>query len=176
MSRVAPSRAALRGVVVSAAVLLAAACGSAGGSPGGTGSGGPSSGAAAAPGSASPSPVLTVCQDVASLRAALHSLASVSITEGAVSEIKAVARGIQTSLSGLGGSAGTEWRTQIGKLKSALANLQSAADDLAASPSRTGVATVTSRVADVAGTGRRLLAAIGNRCPAPPASPASSSA
>lgn len=84
-------------------------------------------------------------------------------------------RGIQASLSDLSKSAGTRWRTQIDDLKSAAAGLQSAADDQAASPSRNGAATVTSRVADVAAAGRRLLAAVGNRCPSPSVTPVSSS-
>lgn len=166
---------AIEGAIASAALLLAAACGSGGSSPGGTGSGGPSSAVAASPGSASPSPVLTVCQDVASLRAAWHSLTTVSINEGAVSEIKAVARGIQASLSDLSSSAGTEWKPQIDNLRSDLARLQSAADSLAASPSASGRSSATSAVASVAASTRRLLAAVGNRCPSPPPSPAPSS-
>jgi hypothetical protein len=166
---------AVRGAIVSAALLIAAACGSSGSSPGGTGSSGPSPGAAVSPGPASPTPVLTVCQDVASLRAALHSLTSVGITEGAVSEIKAVARGIQASLSDLSSSGHTEWRTQIDNLRSALANLQSAADTLAATPSSRGESSVRTAVGAVAADGQRLLAAIGNRCPSPSASAASGS-
>jgi hypothetical protein len=54
-------------------------------------------------------------------------------------------------------------------------SLQSRASDLAASPSATGVSSVTSAVANVAAAGGRLLAAIGNRCRSASPSPAASS-
>jgi hypothetical protein len=171
MSHVALSRVALKGAMVSAALLLAAACGSAGSSP----AGGRSSGAPASPRTAPPTPVLTVCQDVTTMRAALHSLTTVSITQGAVSEIKAAGRAIQTSLGDLSATAGTEWRAQIDNLRSSVANLQSAADDYKASPSSSGRSKVGTAIGAVAADGRRLLTAIGNRCPSPSPSPASRS-
>lgn len=171
MSHVALSRIALKGAMVSAALLLAAACGSAGSSP----AGGRSPGTAASPTTAPPTPVLTVCQDVATIRGALHSLATVSITEGAVSEIKAAGRAIQTSLADLSATTGTHWRTRIDNLRSSVANLQSAADDYKASPSSSGRSRVNTAAGAVAADGRRLLAAIGNRCPSPSPSPASRS-
>ena len=177
MTRVTPSRLVLSGAALSAVMLLTAACGSSGSSPGGTGTGGASSSAAASPVPSRPTPVLTVCQDVNSLRAALHSIVSVSNTEGAVSEIQAVARGMETSADDLSNtvSGRTEWRSQIDALKSELARLQSAADSYAASPSANGQSSVRSAKASVAVNARRLLATAGNRCPSPSATPVPSS-
>jgi hypothetical protein len=161
--------------MLSAVILLAAACGSGGSSPGDTGTGSSSPSASAPPAPSRPTPVLTVCQDVNSVRAALHSLVSISITEAAVSEIQAVARGMETSVADLGEtvSGRTEWRSQVDALKSAVVRLQSAASSYAAAPSRE--AGVSSAKANVAVAARRLLTAVGNRCPAPPVTPAPSS-
>jgi hypothetical protein len=160
-----------------AVMILAAACGSSGTSPGGTGAGRVSSSAPASPGPSRPTPVLTVCQDVNSVRAALHSIVSVSITQAAVSEIQAVARGMEASVTDLSNtvSGREEWRTQIDAVKSDLARLQSAASSYAASPSTSDRSSVLSAKASVAVTARRLLATVGNRCPSPPATPVPSS-
>lgn len=155
--------------------MLLAACGSGGSSPAGPGSAGTSSSAPASPGPSRSAPKLTVCQDVNSLRAALHSLVSISITEASVSEIQAVARGMEASVADLGNtvSGRTEWRSQVDALKSAVARLHSAAKSYAAAPSRE--AGVSSAIANVAVAARRLLATVGNRCPSPPATPVPSS-
>jgi hypothetical protein len=175
MRRVTSSKLALSTATLSALMLLAAACGSGGSSPGDTGTGGSSSSASASPAPSRPTPVLTVCQDVNSVRAALKSLVSTSITEAGVSEIQAVARGMEASVADLGQtvSGRTEWRSQVDALKSAVVRLQSAASSYAAAPSRE--AGVSSAKANVAVAARRLLATVGNRCPSPPATPAPSS-
>jgi hypothetical protein len=115
--------------------------------------------------------VLTVCQDVNSVRAALTSLVAISITKANVSEIQAVARGMEASVADLGNtvSGRTEWRSQVDALKTAVAQLQSAASSYAAAPSRE--AGVKSAKANVAVAARRLLATVGNRCLSPTASP-----
>ena len=161
--------------MLAAVMLLAAACSSGGGSPGGSGTGGTSSSASASSAPSRPTPVLTVCQDVNSVRAALTSLVSVSITQANVSEIKAVARGMEASVADLANtvSGRTEWQSQVDALKSAVTQLQSAASSYAAAPSRE--AGVKSAKANVAVAARRLLAAVGNRCPSPPATPVPSS-
>ena len=80
--------------------------------------------------------------------------------------LEAAAADIQSSLSGLGNR--TEWQTQIDNLKAAVANMQSAADSLAASPGARGVASnVRTAVAGVNDSIRRLLTAVGSRCPSP---------
>jgi hypothetical protein len=165
----------MSGATLGAVMFLAAACGSGGTSPGGTGTGG-SSGAPASSGSSRAAPVLTVCQDVDSVRAALRGIVSVSVTEAAVSEIEAVARGMAVSVADLGNtvSGREEWQSQIDAVKSELARLQSAASSYQAAPDTQARSSVLSAKASVAVTARRLLAAVGNRCPAPSATPAPS--
>jgi hypothetical protein len=118
-----------------------------------------------------------VCQDVDSVRAALRSIVTVSVTEAAVGEIEAVARGMEVSVADLGNtvSGREEWRSQIDAVKSELARLQSAASSYQASPSTRARSGVLSAKASVAVTARRLLAAVGNRCPSPSATPVPSS-
>ena len=167
----------LTGVIACGALLLAAACGSGGSSPGGTGTSAASPSASASPAAPRTAPALTVCQDVNTLRAGLHSLVTVSVTQPAASEIQAVTRGMQAAVADLGNttSGRTEWRAQIDSLKSDLARLQSAASSYAASPSASGSSSVSSAKASVAAAAQRLLATVGNRCPSPSASPAPSS-
>ena len=166
----------MSGATLCAVMFLAVACGSSGASPGGTGTGGGSSGASASPGPSRPTPVLTVCQDVDSVRAALRSIVSVSISQGAVSEIEAVGRGMEASVADLGNtvSGREEWQSQIDAVKAELARLQSAASSYQAAPGTQARSSVLSAKASVAVTARRLLAAVGNRCPAPSATPAPS--
>lgn len=111
------------------------------------------------------------------MRAALRSITSVSISQGAVSEIQAVARGMEASVADLGNtvSGREEWQSQIDAVKSDLARLQSAASSYAASPSTRARSSVLSAKASVAAAAGRLLAAVGNRCPAPSATPVPSS-
>src|SRR5579875_3003445 len=141
MTRVTPGRLAMSGATLGAVMFLAAACGSGGTSPGGPGTGtgtgtGASSGVPASAGSSRPAPVLTVCQDVDSVRAALRGMVSVGVTESAVSEIEAVARGMKVSVADLGNtvSGREEWQSQIDAVKSELARLQSAASSYQAAP------------------------------------------
>jgi hypothetical protein len=160
----------LRGTVVAAVTLAAAACGSGGNSPSGAGATSPRPSV-----TASPAPTLSVCSDVDQLRA---TLASLSPIKGAAlptsTQLKAAAADIQSSLSGLGNR--TEWQTQIDNLKAAAANMQSAAESLAASPGARGVTSdVRVAVAGVNDSIRRLLTAVGSRCasPSPSAVPSS---
>ena len=164
MSLETPREMLLKGITASGAILLATACGPSGGSPNGTGTSSPPANT-----TASPSPVLSFCQDVAGLRTALQTLTPIHGNSLPTShELKAVAQDIQSSLSGLGRR--TEWQTQIDNLRSATANMQSAADSLAASPGARGVSSrVTTAVASVNDSIRRLLTAVGSRCPSPSA-------
>lgn len=150
----------LKGTVLSA-VLLTAACGSGGNSPGGTGAGSPRPTA-----TASPAPTLSVCGDVERLRNTLDALTPLKGRLPSSTEMRAAEQDIQSSLSGLRNR--TEWQTQIDNLRAATENMRSAADNLAASPGARG-APSRARIA-VAGVNhaiRRLLAAVGSRCPSP---------
>jgi hypothetical protein len=111
------------------------------------------------------------------VRAALHNIAAVGVTEPAVSKIQSAAREMEAGVADLASttSGRKEWRTQIDALKSDLARLKSAASSYADSPSASGRASVISTKASVAAAAQRLLATIGNRCPAPSATPVTSS-
>lgn len=151
----------LKGMAVSAMLLVAAACGSGGNSPGGAGAGGSRTTA-----TASPAPALSVCQDVDRLRDTLAALTPLTGRLPSSTEMKTAARDIQSSLSGLGNR--TEWQTQTDNLKAATEHMQSAADNLAASPGARGVASrARTAVASVNDAIRRLLTAVGSRCPSP---------
>src|ERR1700761_1853866 len=172
MSRAVLTKRALTGMAA-AATLVLAACSSGGGSSGGTGSA-----SSAASASARPTPVLTVCQDVSSVRHALSSIVATSIGQAPISEVQAVARAMQTALTDLSNtvSGQHEWSSEIAAVKTQLDRLQSAASsDASASPSSGGQSTVAAAKASVVAATGRLLSAVGNRCPAPTPTPAPSS-
>jgi type II secretory pathway component PulM len=80
--------------------------------------------------------------------------------------MKATAQDIQTSLAGLGRQ--TQWQTQIDNVRTAVTNMNAAADNIAASPGARGATgQVRISVAQVNEALRRLLAAVGSRCPSP---------
>ena len=119
-----------------------------------------------------------MCQDVNSVRHALNSIVSVSISQAPISEIQAVTRGMQTAVTDLGNtvSGRTEWSSQIDALKTQLDRLESAASsDASAPPTNGGQSTVAAAKASVASAAQRLLSAVGNRCPAPTPTPVPSS-
>jgi len=122
--------------------------------------------------------VLTVCQDVNSVRHALSSIVATSIGQAPISEIQAVARAMQTALTDLSNtvSGQTEWSSQIAAVKTQLDRLQSAASsDASAPPTNGGRSTVAAAKASVVAATGRLLSAVGNRCPAPTSTPVPSS-
>src|ERR1700761_9280448 len=116
MSRAVLTKRALTGMAA-AATLVLAACSSGGGSSGGTGSA-----SSAASASARPTPVLTVCQDVSSVRHALSSIVATSIGQAPISEVQAVARAMQTALTDLSNtvSGQHEWSSEIAAVKTQL--------------------------------------------------------
>jgi hypothetical protein len=142
-------------MAASAVLLLAAACGSNGTTP-----------SAAGTTAARPTPSLAVCQNVNELRATLTSLTPVKGALPTSTQMKAAAASIQANLAALGNR--TEWQTQIDNLKTAAANMQTAADNLAASPAARGVTgSARTAVAQANDSIRRLLVAVGSRCPSP---------
>jgi hypothetical protein len=150
------------GMAVSAVLVAASACGSGGTS---------SSGAGTTTAAARPSPSLAVCQNVNAIRDTLGSLAPIKGSALPTSaQLKAAASSIQSSLAALGNR--TEWQPEIDNLKAAAANLQTAAENIAASPGARGAAaSVRTAVAQVNDSIRRLLTAVGSRCPSPSAGP-----
>src|SRR6201995_1833288 len=172
MSRAVLTKRALTGMAA-AATLVLAACSSGGGSSGGTGRAAASVSQSASP---RPTPVLTVCQDVSSVRHALSSIVATSIGQAPISEVQAVTRAMQTALTDLSNtvSGQHEWSSQIAAVKTQLDRLQAAASsDASASSSRKESTVAAAKASVVAATGR-LLSAIGNRCPASTPAPSSS--
>lgn len=158
----------LLAAIASAVILMAAACGPTGNSPSAAEHSPPTRAAA------SPSPALSFCQDVARLHATLQALTPIKGALRTSTEMRAAAQEIQSSLSGSLGKR-SEWQTEIDNLKAAAANMRSAADDLAASPGARGVTShARTAVGRVDHATRRLLTAVGSRCPSPSPSPASS--
>src|ERR1700753_1901455 len=144
MSRAVLTKRALTGMAA-AATLVLAACSSGGGSSGGTGSAFASASASA---SARPTPVLTVCQDVSSVRHALSSIVATSIGQAPISEVQAVTRAMQTALTDLSNnlSGQHEWSSQIAAVKTQLDRLGLAArSDASASRSSQGSTTAAGK-------------------------------
>jgi len=109
---------------------------------------------------------LSFCGNVAKLHATLQSLTPVHGSLPTSAQMKAAAQDIQTSLPGL--SRQTHLQTQIDNLRTAVANMNAAADNIAASPGARGATSqVRTSVAQVNEALRRLLAAVGTRCPSP---------
>jgi hypothetical protein len=147
----------LKATIAAATLLAAAGCGSAASAPAATA---PSSPTAAA------TQALSFCGDVAALHATLQTLTPVHGSLPTSAQMKAAAQEIQTSLSGLGRQ--THLQTQIDNLRTAVTNMNAAADNIAASPGARGAASqVRTSVAQVNDALRRLLAAVGSRCPSP---------
>jgi hypothetical protein len=145
----------LKATIAAAAMLVVAGCGSAASAPAATA---PTSPTAAA------TQALSFCGDVAELRAALQTLTPVHGSIPSSSQMKATAQEIQTNLAGLGRQ--TQWQTQIDNLRTAVTNMNAAADNIAASPGARGATSqVRIAVAQVNDALRRLLAAVGSRCP-----------
>ena len=162
------ARLLLAGVAAAAVMVSGAACGSGGTTAGNGGATSPQVGAAA-----SPSPSLAVCRDVDKIRDALHSLTPVKGALPSSTQVTAAIQDIQEGLSGLGNR--TEWQSEIDNLKAAVANLETAVANLVASPGARGAAaSVRTAVAQVNDSIRRLLTAVGSRCPSPSPSPSSS--
>jgi hypothetical protein len=151
----------LKGAMAAAVVVLAAACAPGGNSPDVARPQQPLASA-----TSSPAPVLAFCRDVDGLRATLQTLTPVKGSLRTSREMKAAAQEVQSNLTRLGRRS--EWRTQIDNLKAASANMRSAADSLAASPGARGVASnARIAVARVNDAIRRLVTAVGSRCPSP---------
>ncbi len=147
----------LKATIAAATMLAAAGCGPAASPP-----------AATAPGSptAAITQALSFCGDVAALHATLQTLTPVHGSLPTSAQMKAAAQEIQTSLSGLPRQA--QWQTQIDNLRTAVTNMNAAADNIAASPGARGAAgQVRTSVAQVNDALRRLLVAVGSRCPSP---------
>lgn len=149
------------GVLVGAA-LLAVACGS-GGTPSGSASPSPTPSVPAQPTS-------VLCRDAEALRASLDRLTGVSVGAGTVDEVKADLADVKAKLDTLIADAGDQWRAQTSALKSALASLSTAVENLAATPGADALSAVVTALGGVTTAAQNLLAAVNVACPSVPAS------
>jgi hypothetical protein len=155
-----------------AAALLVTACGSGGGS-----SPTPSPSTAAPASSAPSSPAAAaagpLCQDLANLRTSLQQLSPDKIKAAGVSTVPAALTQVQTDLTTLIGDAHGQWQGQTGALRASVGQLQTAAKNLAASPSTSQTTAVLTALGLVAASAQQLLAVARTDCPSAAASPSS---
>jgi hypothetical protein len=129
-----------------------------------TASGGSSSPAA---GSTTSSASSALCADAAALRASLDKLTQIqaSAGKGAVNEVKSDLASVKTAATTFANAAKGRWQSQTASLKTALASLQTAVQQLAANPSTAGVPTVVTALGQVTTAAQHLFAAVGKDCP-----------
>jgi hypothetical protein len=130
-----------------------------------TATGGSSSPAA---GPTTPSVSSALCADAAALRTSLDKLTQVqaSAGQGAVNEVKSDLTSVKTAATAFANDAKGRWQSQTAALKTALASLETAVQQLAANPSTAGVSTVVTALGQVTTAAQRLFAAVGKDCPA----------
>ena len=109
-----------------------------------------------------------------SLRCASPSaqLGHLSFSSNALAKLKTDAANVRTNLDKLRTTAGTEWKTQIDDLDSALVKLGKTLYNITSQPSATAAAAaVSTQLAGVTTKASDLLHAASIRCPAASASP-----
>jgi len=101
------------------------------------------------------------------LRASLDKLSHVqaSAGQGALNEVKADLASVKTAATTFANDAKGRWQSQTSGLKSALASLGTAVQQLAANPSTAGVSTVVTALGQVTTAAQHLFTAVGNDCP-----------
>ncbi len=158
-------RVGLIGAVLLSGALLAAGCSSGGGagaSPSSAASSSAASSSSAAP-SASSAASVTVCPEVAALRASPTELSHLSFGPNALNKLKTDVGNVKTNLVALHDTAGTEWQGQLSALQTALSKLQKTLSSLGRQPNATAAAKAVST--DLAG----VTASV--RCPDPTPTP-----
>jgi hypothetical protein len=143
--------------------LLLAGCGSSATSSSASSAASSSSSAPAAAASSPASAAL--CADAAALRASVNKLVHVTVAPGMASEITADYNDVKASLTTFAADAHGQWQSQTSALKSALATLQAAVKDLAATPGTKALTDVHAALAQVGTATRDLLAAVNPSCP-----------
>jgi hypothetical protein len=134
-----------------------------------------SSSSTASGGSASPAAASTTfsaassprCADAAALRHSLEALTHVqaSAGQGAVNEVKSDLAGVKTAVTKFASDAKGRWQSQTSAVKSALASLETAVQQLVANPSTAGVSTVVTALGQVTTAAQQLFAAVAKDCP-----------
>jgi hypothetical protein len=144
-------------LLVVAAVLLGTGC---------------SSGGSAAASSPSPSPSSAVCADVAALRSAMAQVGHLSASGNALGKLKTDLTRVRADVTRLRTAAGSEWKTEIDALNSALVKLEMTLKNIGSQPSATAAAAaVSTQLAAITIKASDLLGKASARCPAASASP-----
>jgi len=121
--------------------------------------------------SATPTPNPVVCADADALRASLDKLAQVTVGAGTAEEIKADLEKVRADLTTLAKDSRGERQDETNALTSALTALQTAVDDLVATPSTSAISAVATALGEVGTAAQDLLAAVSTRCPSVSPSP-----
>jgi hypothetical protein len=129
-----------------------------------TAAGGSSSPAA---GATTPSASSALCADAAALRTSLDKLTQVqaSAGQGAVNEVKSDLASVKAAATTFANDAKGRWQSQTAALKTALASLETAVQQLAANPSTANVSAVVTALGQVTTAAQHLFAAVGKDCP-----------
>jgi hypothetical protein len=109
-----------------------------------------------------------LCADAAALRASVDKLMNVTVGSGMAGEIKADLAAVKASVTTLANDARGQWQPQVDALKSALAKLETAVDNLAASPGTGAVSGVVVARGEVNAATQNLLAAVTPGCTSVP--------
>jgi hypothetical protein len=114
--------------------------------------------------SAAASPSSAICDDAAALRTSLQQLGQVKVGKGAASTLAPDMLNVKTNLTTLISSAGSEWTSQTGALKTAIDGLGTAVTSLRSQPSLSAVTTVQTALGGVTTAARNLNDAAKVRC------------
>jgi hypothetical protein len=171
MRRLVPSRVTWKAVPIALGTgMLVVAC-SSGSSSSGAASTPATSAAASSSAPAAPSANAALCQNVAALRTSISNLTHISVSKGAVNEIRSNLTDVQSKLNALTAQAHGQWHSQTAELKAALGKLHTATSDLAANPGVSTVSGVVTALGGVTTAASNLLAATSTDCPSASPSP-----
>ena len=161
-----------------AAVLLAigvlvAGCGSNSSQGGGASTTTAPSTATSAPSTAAATSTASadVCADAAALEASLNRLLTVTVGQGAVTELQSDLTNVRNSITTLVHTAQAEWQDELVALQTSLTTLQTAVQQLVSNPSTATVAAAQGALVGVRSAGQNLFAPVSANCPSLSPSP-----
>jgi hypothetical protein len=88
-----------------------------------------------------------------------------SAGQGVVNQVKSDLASVKGAVTKFASDAKGRWQSQTSGLKSALAGLETAVQQLAANPSTATVSTVVTALGQVTTSAQQLFAAVGKDCP-----------
>jgi hypothetical protein len=112
-----------------------------------------------------------LCDEAHALFASLDQLTHIKVQAGMKNEITADLTNVKAKLTAFVDAAHGQWQAQTAALKSTLTNLQTEVKNLAASPSVSALAAVTTAIGQVGTATQNLLAAVSTDCPSASPSP-----